>query len=62
MLFACASSPSVVANLIMWSAFSSSCFLSYSIMLDDLRKSLLVRALKCFVVCLVGSVWLGPAQ
>ena len=62
MLFAWAVRPSVVASLTMWSALWARVCLSYSIMLDDFMKSLLVTALKYFVVWRVGRVWLGPAQ
>ncbi len=62
MLFACASRPSVIANLMMSSALSASWSLSYSMMDDDFIKSLLVTALKYFVVWRVGRVWLGPAM
>ena len=55
-LFACASSPSTSASRIISSALSANFSLSYSMILVDLIKSLLLSGLKNFAVIPVGKV------
>ena len=55
-LFACASSPSTSASRIISSALAANFSLSYSIILVDLIKSLLVSALENIALRPVGNV------
>ena len=56
MLFAWASRPSTSAKQIISSALAANFCLSYSIILIDFMKSLLVSALENFAVVPVGNV------